>query len=85
MCHVWQEKDPLHYNPSKLLDPRSNLVEEGPRKKRRMFGKLVTTSGGRPGARAARSSGQLQTDNESPDFVTIGKFENGQTFMAQTI
>jgi len=66
-----KEKDPLHYNPSKLMDPRT---QESPKRIKRMFGKLVTTSGGRPGGRntSTRTYRELSDgEEETTEYVTI--------------
>ena len=71
-----KEKDPLHYNPSKLMDPRT---QESPKRIKRMFGKLVTTSGGRPGGRntSTRTYRELSDgEEETTEYVTIGECNN---------
>ena len=67
-----QEKDPLLYNPSSLVDPRNPDTQNTARKKRRIFGKLVTTSGGRPDAPTKELKEDLG-DSENLEYISIGK------------
>lgn len=41
------------------------------RKKRRMFGKLVTTTGGRPGGRGTQT--YQREDGDGVEYVSIGR------------
>ena len=61
-----QEKDPLHYKPNSLLNQLSDPSSEKSGKKARIFGKLVTTSGGRPGGRPSRRV--LDEEDPSSDY-----------------
>jgi len=68
-----KEKDPLQYQPSNLADSLPQAAAS--RRKQRIFGKLVTTSGGRPGVRSTRRydpNEVVSGEEADQEYVHIG-------------